>query len=67
MKLVIEFDREDDGRWIAEVVNIPGVTGILTYGATQEEARNCAVALAKRVVHERIEYGEISREILPLS
>jgi predicted RNase H-like HicB family nuclease len=43
----IEFDREEDGRWIAEVVGLPGV---MVYGATQEEARARAEALASEVM-----------------
>jgi hypothetical protein len=45
MKLTIETDRENDGRWIAKVPELPGV---LAYGATQEEAM--AKALALRVL-----------------
>ena len=52
----IEFDHEDDGRWIAEVMEIPGA---LAYGATREEAQGRAVALALRAVAERIEHGEV--------
>ena len=46
MKLTIETDREDNGRWIAEVPELPGV---LCYGATQREAMTKAEALALRV------------------
>jgi predicted RNase H-like HicB family nuclease len=53
--LKIEFDREDDGRWIAE---IPALPGVMAYGATQAEARNKAEALALRVIADRIEHGE---------
>jgi predicted RNase H-like HicB family nuclease len=51
----IETEREDDGRWIAEVPLIPGVLG---YGATDVEARSKATALALRVIAERLEHGE---------
>ncbi len=50
MKLTIETDREDDGRWIAEVPELPGV---LAYGATRQEAMAKAEALAFRVLAER--------------
>jgi predicted RNase H-like HicB family nuclease len=50
MKMHFEFDREEDGRWIAEVPELPGV---LAYGASQEEARAAAEALALRVIAER--------------
>lgn len=46
----IDLDREEDGRWIAEAVDYPGV---LAYGATEEEARAMAEALARVVIAER--------------
>jgi predicted RNase H-like HicB family nuclease len=45
MKLRVEFDRETDGRWIAEVIDLPGV---MAYGATREEALAIVEALALR-------------------
>ena len=53
--LRVEFDREVDGRWIAEVAALPGV---LAYGATQAEARDRVEALALRVLADRLELGE---------
>ena len=53
--LTIEIEREEDGRWIGEVPELPGV---VTYGATEDEARNRAAALALRVIADRIEHGE---------
>ena len=50
--LNIEFDREEDGRWIAEVPELPGV---MVYGATREEALAKVQALAYRVIADRIE------------
>ena len=50
----VELDREDDGRWIAEVVELPGV---LAYGATREEAIKRVKALSLRVLADRIEHG----------
>jgi predicted RNase H-like HicB family nuclease len=55
MKLRVEFDHETDGRWIAEVVDLPGV---LAYGQTREKALAAAAALALRVIADRIENGE---------
>lgn len=55
MNFHIEYEREDDGRWLAEVPEIPGV---LTYGATAEEAMAKAETLALRVLADRIEAGE---------
>lgn len=55
MKLILEFEREDDGRWIAE---IPALPGVLVYGATKDEAQKKAETLALRVIADRIEHGE---------
>ena len=55
MSLQIEIDREDDGRWIGEVPDLPGV---LAYGATREEAIDRVKALTLRVLADRIEHGE---------
>ncbi len=62
MKLTIETEQEDDGRWIAEVPELPGV---LVYGTTQGEAMVKAETLALRVVAEQLENGE--RKAMPLS
>jgi predicted RNase H-like HicB family nuclease len=51
----VEIDREDDGRWIAEV---PALPGVLAYGPTQGQAVDAAEALALRVLADRIEHGE---------
>jgi predicted RNase H-like HicB family nuclease len=53
--LKIEIDREDDGRWIAEIVDLPGVQA---YGTTREEAIERAKALSLRVLADRLEHGE---------
>lgn len=55
MQLTIETERETDGRWIAEVPELPGV---LAYGATESEAAAKAEALALRVLADRLDYGE---------
>jgi predicted RNase H-like HicB family nuclease len=55
MDLSIETELEEDGRWIAEVPQLPGV---LAYGATAEEAAAKAEVLALRVLAERLEHGE---------
>ena len=55
MVFKIEMDQEADGRWIAEIPEIPGV---LAYGSTMEDARNKIQALALRVVADKIEHGE---------
>ena len=56
----VEVELEDDGRWIGEVVDIPGV---LTYGGTREEAVAKAKALAFRVLADRLEHGEMVPEL----
>jgi predicted RNase H-like HicB family nuclease len=53
--LTIEIGREEDGRWIGEVPELPGV---IAYGMAEDEARNRAAALALRVIADRIEHGE---------
>jgi len=53
--LTIEVEREEDGRWIAEIVDLPGV---LAYGQTREEAIERAKALSLRVLADRLEHGE---------
>jgi predicted RNase H-like HicB family nuclease len=53
--LRIESEREEGGRWIAEVPALPGVPA---YGATKAEAGAKAKALALRVIADRLEYGE---------
>ncbi|MGA8043094.1 MAG: type II toxin-antitoxin system HicB family antitoxin [Terracidiphilus sp.] len=52
MEFEIVFDREEDGRWIAEIEALPGV---VAYGATKTEAQSKVEALALRVVADRIE------------
>ena len=56
MNFTLECEREDDGRWLAEILELPGV---LAYGATQDEAMSRAEALALRVLAERLEQGEV--------
>jgi predicted RNase H-like HicB family nuclease len=55
MKFTIEHEREEDGRWLAEV---PGLPGVLAYGATADEAMAKAEVLALRVLAERLEHNE---------
>ncbi len=51
----IEIEREEDGRWIAE---IPALPGVVVYGNSQTEAVSKAEALALRVMADRLEHGE---------
>jgi predicted RNase H-like HicB family nuclease len=53
--LTMEVDQEEDGRWIAEVIELAGV---LTYGQTRKEAIERAQALSLRVLADRLEHAE---------
>lgn len=55
MNLTIELEQEEDGRWIAEAADLPGV---LVYGQTRKEAIAPVKALALRVLADRLEHGE---------
>jgi predicted RNase H-like HicB family nuclease len=55
MELSLVLEREADGRWIAEVPELPGV---MVYGASQAEAMAKAEVLALRVLADRIEHAE---------
>ena len=55
MHLQIEVEREEDGRWIAEVPDLPGV---MAYGDTNDQAIARVKALALRVIADRVENGE---------
>jgi len=58
MNFTIEYEQEEDGRWLAEVLELPGV---LAYGRSPEEAMAKVQALALRVLADRLEH----REALP--
>jgi predicted RNase H-like HicB family nuclease len=60
----IELEREEDGRWIAEIPDLPGV---LCYGSTRDEAIARVQALALRVLAERLEQAEAPAELLDVS
>ena len=55
MTFSVQVDRESDGRWIAEVAELPGVH---VYGDSREQAQAKAQALALRVLADRLEHGE---------
>jgi predicted RNase H-like HicB family nuclease len=59
----IEIERETDGRWIAEVPDLPGV---VAYGRTRKQAIAKAEALALRVIAERLDHGEAIPELRDL-
>ncbi len=60
----IETERETDGRWIAEIVDVPGV---MAYGTTEKEAMASAQALALRVLADRIEQEKEPTETVTVS
>ncbi len=64
VKLSIELEREDDGRWIAEALELPGV---MTYGLTREEAISNTERLAIEVIADRIRHGELPASALNVS
>jgi predicted RNase H-like HicB family nuclease len=55
LTFAIEIEREDDGRWIAEIPDLPGV---MAYGATEQAAIAAVEVLALRVLADRLEQGE---------
>ena len=61
MRLTIELDREDDGRWIAEALELPGV---MCYGETRDEAISNAERLAIDVIADRIAHQELPSSAL---
>ena len=62
MNLPIETEQEEDGRWIAEVIDIAGA---MAYGTSREDALVKAEALAFRILADRLELGELKPEELP--
>jgi len=61
MMLTVDYEQEEDGRWLAEVIELPGV---LIYGQTSEEAIAKVQALALRVIAELLEHREAPAEFL---
>lgn len=55
MSIAIELEREDDGRWLAE---IPALPGVMAYGGSRDEALRAVQTLALRVIADRLEQGE---------
>jgi len=64
MTFTVEYEREDDGRWLAEILELPGV---LAYGQTSEEAIAKAQALALRTLADRLENAESGAEFVNIS
>jgi len=64
MEFTIEYDRESDDRWIAEITSLPGT---MAYGDTAKQACANAQALALRVVAERLEHAVAGAESMTIS
>ncbi len=64
MTFTIEYEQEKDGRWLAEVTELPGV---LAYGRTLDEAIAKAQALALRVLADKLEHGEGAPEMMTIN
>ena len=64
MNFNIECELEEDGRWIAEIPELPGA---LAYGATADEAMVRAEALALRALAEQLEQGESGPKAISIS
>lgn len=57
----IELEQEEDGRWIAEIL---GISSVLVYGLTQQEAISKVPALALQVIADKLEHKEINFVLL---
>ena len=64
MNFRVEIEQQEDGRWIAEVIDLAGV---LAYGKSATEAKARAQALALRVVADRLEHGETSPDLVTIT
>lgn len=64
MNFSIEIEQEDDGRFLAEVIGLPGV---LVYGLTQKEAVAKVQVLALHVLADKLEHGEVMPEMVSVS
>ena len=64
MTFTVEYEQEEDGRWLAEVLEL---SGVLAYGQTSEQAVAKAQALALRVLADRLEHGESADELVNIT
>jgi predicted RNase H-like HicB family nuclease len=64
MNLTVETEREEDGRWIADV---PDVAGVLAYGTTRDKAIARAEALALRLLADRLEHAEAGPDMVSVT
>lgn len=64
MHLTVEIEQEEDGRWLAEVVDLPGA---LAYGESRDQAVARVEALALRVLADRLEHAEAGPDLFSVS
>ncbi len=64
MNLRIDLEQEDDGRWVAEVVDL---SGVMAYGKDRKQALALVQALALRVLADRLEHGEAEPDLINVS
>ncbi len=64
MNFTIQFEQEDDERWLAEVIELPGV---LSYGKDRQDAIAKVQALALRVIADRLDHGEAIPTLMNIS
>jgi len=64
MNFTVEFEREEDGRWLAEVLELPGV---LAYGQTSDDANVRVQTLTLRTLADRLEHAEGTHELISIS
>jgi predicted RNase H-like HicB family nuclease len=64
MQFTVEYEQEEDGRWLAEVLELPGV---LAYGQTMQQAMARVEALALRVLADRLEHDEAVATMMTVS
>jgi predicted RNase H-like HicB family nuclease len=64
MTALVDVEQEEDGRWLAEVLEL---LGVLAYGESRETVVSRMRALARRVVAERLDHGEAGPELVSIS
>jgi len=64
MRYVVEVEREEEGGWLAEVLEMPGA---VAFGETREEALRAAEALVLRTLADRVEHREVPAQKLEIS
>jgi len=63
MNLHVEYEQEEDGRWIAEIPELPGV---MSYGVSRKDAAAKVEALALRAIADRLDAGEMDASTITI-